>query len=77
MLIYVATAVLYTRATPGRLGNVVDTTLLFGPALAGFGLEVALVHDRPFGSAFAALGFAALYLGVATFTMRAARACGR
>lgn len=70
VLIYVATAVLYTRETPGRLGNVVDTTLLFGPALAGFGLEVGLVHDRPFGSAFAALGFAALYLGVASWTMR-------
>ncbi len=70
VLIYVATAVLYTRATPGRLGNVVDTTLLFGPALAGFGLQAGLVHDRPFGSAFAALGFAALYLGVAGWTMR-------
>ena len=70
VLIYVATAVLYTRATPGRLGNVVDTTLLFGPALAGFGLQVGLVNDRPFGSAFAALGFAALYLGVAGWTMR-------
>lgn len=70
VLIYVATAVLYARATPGRLGNVVDTTLLFGPALAGFGLQVGLVHDRPFGSAFAAIGFAALYLGVAGWTMR-------
>jgi uncharacterized membrane protein len=70
VLIYVATAVLYTHATPERLGNVVDTTLLFGPALAGFGLQVGLVHDRPFGSAFAALGFAALYLGVASWTVR-------
>jgi uncharacterized membrane protein len=69
VLIYIATAVLYARATPGRLGNVVDTTLLFGPALAGFGLQVGLVHDRPFGSAFAAIGFGALYLGVAAWTM--------
>jgi uncharacterized membrane protein len=65
ILIYVAMAVLYTRATPGRIGHVVDTTLLFGPALAGFGLEAGLVHDRPFATAFAALGFAALYLGTA------------
>jgi len=65
VLIYVAAAVLYGRRTPGRLGGFVDTTLLFGPALAGFGLEVGLVGDRPFGAAFAALGFAALYLGVA------------
>lgn len=70
VLIYVVTAVLYTRATPGRLGHVVDSTLLFGPAFAGFGLQVGLVHDRPLGSAFAALGFAALYLGVAIWTMR-------
>jgi uncharacterized membrane protein len=70
ILIYVATAILYTRATPGSLGNVVDTTLLFGPALAGFGLQVGLVHDQPFGSAFAAIGFALLYLGVAAFLMR-------
>ena len=74
VLIYVATAVLYTRATPGRLGGVVDTTLLFGPAIAGFGLEVGLVHDRPFGSAFAALGFAALYLGVEAWLTRRGRA---
>lgn len=73
VLIYVATAALYARATPGRLGNVVDTTLLFGPALAGFGLQVGLVYDRPFGSAFAAIGFAALYLGAAAWTMRSRR----
>ncbi|KQS51632.1 DUF2339 domain-containing protein [Sphingomonas sp. Leaf198] len=69
VLIYVATAVRYARATMGLLGNVVDTTLMFGPALAGFGLQVGLVHDQPFGSAFAALGFAALYLAVAMWTM--------
>ncbi len=70
VLIYVVTAVLYTRATPGKFGNAVDTTLLFGPALAGFGMEVALIGDRPFGSAFAALGFAALYLGVSLVARR-------
>ncbi len=73
VLIYVVTAVLYTRATPGKFGNAVDTTLLFGPALAGFGLEVALIGDRPFGSAFAALGFAALYLGVSLVARRRQR----
>lgn len=70
VLIYVATAILYARAMPGRLGGVVDTTLLFGPAVAGFALQVALVRDLPFGSAFAALGFAALYLGIAATSMR-------
>lgn len=70
VLIYLAAAILFARRTPGRVGAVVDTTLLFGPALAGFGLEVALVGDRPFGSAFAAIGFAAIYLGVATLATR-------
>ncbi|WP_420607104.1 DUF2339 domain-containing protein [Novosphingopyxis sp.] len=70
VLIYVLTGVFYTRATPGPLGNIVDTSLLFGPAIAGFALQVGLVHESPFGSAFAALGFAALYLGVASWAMR-------
>ncbi len=70
VLIYVATAILFARSTPGRLGGMVDTTLMFGPAIAGFGLQVALVHDQAFGSTFAALGFAALYLGITTVTMR-------
>jgi uncharacterized membrane protein len=73
VLIYVAMAALYTRATPGRLGHAVDTTLLFGPAIAGFGLEAALVHDRPFATALAALGFGALYIGVALVMMRSRR----
>ena len=73
VVIYVACALLFARSTPGRAGGLVDTTLLFGPALAGFGLEVGLVHDRPFGSAFAALGFAALYLTVAGVAMRRRR----
>ena len=72
--IYLAAAVFYAHNTPGKLGNVADTTLLFGPAMAGFALEVGLVHDRAMGSAFAALAFAALYLCVATYTMRQARA---
>lgn len=82
VLVYVATAILYTRLTPSpaadqlpkqglsQFGNMVDTTLLFGTALIGFGLEVSLVEDRPFGSAFAALSFAALYLALAAFTTR-------
>lgn len=66
VLIYVVAGVLYARRTPGKLGNVVDGTLLFGPALAGFGLQAGLVHDMPFATAFSALGFAALYLFTAT-----------
>ena len=71
--IYLAAALLYAEKSPGRLGNAADTTLLFGPAIAGFGLEVGLVQDRAFGSAFAALAFGAGYLGVAAFTLRRQR----
>ncbi|WP_442678022.1 DUF2339 domain-containing protein [Sphingomonas sp. ASY06-1R] len=73
VLIYVAAATFYTRNTPGPLGRVVDTTMLFGPALAGFGLEVGLVQHIPFGSAFAALGFAALYLVMAAILIKRGR----
>ena len=66
VIIYVVAGVLYARRTPGKLGNVVDGTLLFGPALAGFGLQAGLVHDTPFATALSALGFAALYLVTAT-----------
>ncbi|MCY7398093.1 MAG: DUF2339 domain-containing protein [Sphingomonas bacterium] len=70
MAIYLAAALLYAGNTPGRLGNAADSTLLFGPAIAGFGLEVGLVQDRAFGSAFAALAFGAGYLAIAAVTLR-------
>jgi len=70
VLIYAAAAIGYARNTPGRLGHVVDSTLLFGPAIAGFGLQVGLVRHEPFGSAYAALGFAALYLILGAATLR-------
>lgn len=70
VVIYLFAAVFYAHNTPGKLGNAADTTLLFGPAMAGFGLEVGLVQDRAFGSAFAALAFGAGYLAVAAYTLR-------
>jgi hypothetical protein len=72
MAIYLSTAVLYAHNTPGKLGNYADSTLLFGTALAGFGLQVGLVHDRPFASAWSALGFGAAYIAVTAATMRRA-----
>jgi len=70
MGIYLATAVLYAHNTPGKLGNFADSTLLFGTALTGFGLQAALVHDRPYASAWSALAFGAAYLALAAWTMR-------
>lgn len=72
--IYLAMALLYAHNTPGKLGNTADSTLLFGPALVGFGLQVGLVKDIEFGSAFAALAFGAAYLAVTAFALRKRRA---
>lgn len=68
--IYLATAVLYAHNTPGKLGNFADSTLLFGTAITGFGLQAAMVHDRPYASAWSALAFGAAYLGLTAWTMR-------
>ena len=73
VVLYALVALFATRGAE-RGGSLVepaiDTTLLFGPAVAGFGLELALLGDRPFASAFAALGFAALYLALAAVDRR-------
>ncbi len=71
--IYLATALLYAHNTPGKLGNVADSTLLFGTALAGFGLQAGLVHDKPYAAAWSALVFGAVYLGVAAWAMQRRR----
>ena len=72
VLIYVLAAILYARNTPTRLGNAVDSTLVFGTPLIAFGLQAGLVRHFEFGAAFSALGFAALYLGLATVLVRRA-----
>ena len=73
VLIYLFTAVLYARNTPTKLGSAVDTILVFGTPLIGFGLQAGLVRQFELGTAFSALAFAALYLGVATLLMRRAQ----
>ena len=72
VLIYLFTAVLYARNTPTKLGNTVDTMLVFGTPLVGFGLQAALVQPFELGAAFSALAFAALYLLTATVLVRRA-----
>lgn len=68
--IYLLTALLYAHNTPGRFGLTADSTLLFGTAIAGFGLQTQLVEDLPFGQAWAALGFGAVYVALATWVWR-------
>ena len=68
--IYLTTALLYAHNTPGKLGNFADSTLLFGTAIAGFGLQAGLVHDRPYAAAWSAVVFGAVYLALATWAFR-------
>lgn len=72
--IYIATALLYARQTPTRLGNAVDSTLVFGTPLVGFGLQAGLVQHLEMGTAFAALTWGAVYLCLAWGLARRARA---
>lgn len=72
--IFIATAVLYARATPLRLGlgtsQAVDNTLVFGTPLVGFGLQAGLVQPFLYGEAFSALGFGAVYVLLAAALLR-------
>ncbi len=72
VLIYLCAAILYARNTPTQLGNAVDTMLVFGTPLVGFGLQAGLVQPFELGAAFSALAFAALYLVTATVLARRA-----
>lgn len=68
--IYLATALFYAHNTPGPLGNAADSTLLFGTAIAGFGLQAGLVHETEFATAFSAVAFGAVYTACAALTLR-------
>ena len=72
VLIYLLTAVLYARNTPTQLGRAVDSTLVFGTPLAGFGLQAGLVQPFELGTALSALGFGAVYLVLAAVLQRRA-----
>ncbi|WP_300449813.1 DUF2339 domain-containing protein [Accumulibacter sp.] len=64
-LIYVAIPLLFSRRPPGRGERHLDTTLVFGTPLIGFGLQVGLVRTFEYGSALSALALGAFYLCLA------------
>ncbi len=70
--IFTAAAVLHARLRPMKLGHYVDTALVFGTPLVGFGLQAGLVQPFWLGTAFAALGFGAAYLLLAAALLRRA-----
>jgi uncharacterized membrane protein len=61
-LMYVAIPVLFSRRGPGSVERHLDTTLIFGVPLIAFGLQVALVREFAYGSAWSALALGAFYL---------------
>jgi hypothetical protein len=61
-LMYVAIPVLFSRPEEGSVERHLDTTLIFGVPLIGFGLQVALVREFAYGSAWSALALGTFYL---------------
>ncbi|MCM8594994.1 DUF2339 domain-containing protein [Accumulibacter sp.] len=61
-VIYVAIAVLFSQREPGTVERHIDTTLVFGVPLIAFALQVGLVRDFAYGSAWSALAVGAFYL---------------
>jgi uncharacterized membrane protein len=53
-----------------RQSSYVHGSILFGPPLAGFGLQYALVRHLEFGPAFSALGLGVIYMGLAWLLAR-------
>ncbi len=58
------------RRAAFALRDYVDGTLTFGVPIAAFSLQYALVREIPFGAAFSALGFGAIYLLLAALLWR-------
>jgi uncharacterized membrane protein len=72
-LFYVAIAILFASRQPPELRGYVDGTLVFGTPIAAFGLQSAMLHERPFALAYSALAASALYLALATVLHRGRR----
>ncbi len=70
LVAYLTIAVLFALRQPPNLRGWLDGTLIFGTPVVAFALQAALVRDYPYGLAFSALGFAALYLPVAGILFR-------
>jgi len=72
-LMYVGIAIAFARQQQTRLKHYVDASLVLGTPLLAFGLQVALVRDKPFGLALSALALGGFYLMLALFLMRRGR----
>lgn len=64
-LLYVAIAVLYALRRAPRLGDTVDSVLVFGTPLVAAALQLAIVRDYEYGAAWSALALGAFYCATA------------
>jgi uncharacterized membrane protein len=59
---YLAIAVVFALKQAPQLRHYVDSTIVFGTPLVGFGLRSRLVHDIEYGAAWSAVAVSAIYL---------------
>ncbi len=67
---YVAIAVLFALRQAPQLRHYVDSTIVFGTPLVGFGLQTQLVSEFEYGAAWSALAASAIYLVLAAALYR-------
>ena len=67
---YLVIAVLFALRQAPQLKHYVDSTIVFGTPLVGFGLQSRLVHDIEYGAAWSAVAAAAIYLVLASALYR-------
>jgi len=76
-LFYLAISILFASRQPPELRGYVDGTLVFGTPIAAFGLQSAMLHDRPFALAYSALAASAVYLAIAALLHRSRQSSQR
>ena len=64
-LLFTAIAVIYAHKQAVKMSNYVDSTLVFGTPILGFGLQYALLQHSLFGLAYSALTLGVFYIGLA------------
>jgi len=65
-LLYVAISVLFAIRQPVQLKGYVDSTLVFGVPIVGFGLQAGMVHHIEYALAWSSIILAAFYIGLAS-----------
>lgn len=64
-LLFTVIAIIYAHKQAVKINDYVDSTLVFGTPILGFGLQYALLEDSTFGLAYSALALGIFYIGLA------------